>query len=83
MAARWGTFLQQAVAGVESRLDNILGETEEIPKPDTSGASTPAAAPIKPDSGMYFALFSGSWYSELTFQYSTSAQTGWRQQSIE
>ncbi|KAK5987679.1 hypothetical protein PT974_11811 [Cladobotryum mycophilum] len=29
MAARWGTFLSQAVAGVESRLDNILAESDE------------------------------------------------------
>ena len=26
--SRWGTFLQQAVAGVESRLDNILADEE-------------------------------------------------------
>lgn len=30
-ASRWG-FLQQAVASVESRLDTILGEEDEIPK---------------------------------------------------
>lgn len=27
--SRWGSFLSQAVAGVESRLDNILTEGEE------------------------------------------------------
>lgn len=27
-SSRWGSFLQQAVAGVESRLDNILAEGE-------------------------------------------------------
>ena len=27
--SRWGSFLSQAVAGVESRLDNILTEAEQ------------------------------------------------------
>lgn len=27
-SSRWGSFLSQAVAGVESRLDNILSEEE-------------------------------------------------------
>lgn len=27
-SSRWGSFLSQAVAGVESRLDNILGDEE-------------------------------------------------------
>jgi hypothetical protein len=26
---RWGSFLSQAVAGVEARLDNILAENED------------------------------------------------------
>lgn len=43
-SSRWGSFLQQAVAGVESRLDNILGEVEDAP----SAASTPAITPISP-----------------------------------
>lgn len=34
MAGRWGSFLQQAVAGVEARLDNILAE-----EPPTSPAA--------------------------------------------
>lgn len=33
-ASRWGSFLQQAVAGVESRLDTILAEE------DTASASS-------------------------------------------
>ncbi|KAK1241591.1 hypothetical protein MKX08_001565 [Trichoderma sp. CBMAI-0020] len=38
-ASRWGSFLQQAVAGVESRLDNILAESD-----DDRSATPPAAA---------------------------------------
>ncbi|PTB64095.1 hypothetical protein BBK36DRAFT_1123905 [Trichoderma citrinoviride] len=37
-ASRWGSFLQQAVAGVESRLDTILAESD-----DDRGAAQPAA----------------------------------------
>ncbi|UKZ52222.1 hypothetical protein TrVGV298_005997 [Trichoderma virens] len=39
MAARWGSLLQQAVAGVESRLDTILAESD-----DDRNAAQPAAA---------------------------------------
>ncbi|RFU72082.1 m repeat, partial [Trichoderma arundinaceum] len=38
--SRWGSFLQQAVAGVESRLDNILAESDD----DRSAAQLTAAA---------------------------------------
>jgi hypothetical protein len=37
-SSRWGAFLQQAVAGVESRLDNILAEG---PEEGNAGASKP------------------------------------------
>ncbi|KAM0512205.1 hypothetical protein ACHAPE_009135 [Trichoderma viride] len=37
-ASRWGSFLQSAVAGVESRLDNILAESD-----DDRSATPPAA----------------------------------------
>jgi len=30
-SSRWGSFLQQAVAGVESRLDTILADGDEAP----------------------------------------------------
>ena len=40
-ASRWGSLLQQAVAGVESRLDTILAETDE-----TTGKAT--VLPEKP-----------------------------------
>jgi hypothetical protein len=36
-SSRWGAFLQQAVAGVESRLDTILAEGPD----DNSGSSKP------------------------------------------
>ncbi|KAI1133503.1 hypothetical protein F5Y10DRAFT_180 [Nemania abortiva] len=39
-SSRWGSFLSQAVAGVEARLDNILAEDD-----GTKGSTTPAAAP--------------------------------------
>ncbi len=39
-SSRWGSFLSQAVAGVESRLDNILADADESSAP----ASGPAAA---------------------------------------
>ncbi|KAL6858614.1 TATA element modulatory factor 1 TATA binding domain-containing protein, partial [Trichoderma novae-zelandiae] len=38
-SSRWGSFLQQAVAGVESRLDTILAEGD-----DDRGAAQPASA---------------------------------------
>ena len=43
-ASRWG-FLSQAVASVESRLDNILGEEDDIPKrpqPQPTRVAAPA-----------------------------------------
>lgn len=55
--SRWGSFLQQAVAGVESRLDNILAEDDSASAaaakskpaaPETSSArlnSSPTSAP--------------------------------------
>ncbi|KOS20778.1 TATA element modulatory factor [Escovopsis weberi] len=47
MAARWGSLLSQAVAGVESRLDNILAESDENGGAGPAGAAQ-AAAPAKP-----------------------------------
>ncbi|KAG9248729.1 TATA element modulatory factor 1 DNA binding-domain-containing protein [Calycina marina] len=48
--SRWGVgaFLQQAVAGVESRLDTILADDQEAGKAANAAAATPVAAP-KPD----------------------------------
>ncbi|KAL6791576.1 TATA element modulatory factor 1 TATA binding domain-containing protein [Trichoderma sp. SZMC 28012] len=50
MAARWGSFLQQAVAGVESRLDNILAEGDDdrnAAQPAATSAATLATASPK------------------------------------
>lgn len=54
-SSRWGAFLQQAVAGVESRLDTILAEGQEennatISKPPP--APVPPVAAPKPDNSM-------------------------------
>jgi hypothetical protein len=50
-SSRWGSFLQQAVAGVESRLDNILTEgSEDGGKP----VIVAPAASAKPESGSLF-----------------------------
>ncbi|KAI0379693.1 TATA element modulatory factor 1 TATA binding-domain-containing protein [Hypomontagnella monticulosa] len=51
-SSRWGSFLSQAVAGVEARLDNILAEEESAKQPpsqrptrtpSTSSGTAPAA----------------------------------------
>ncbi|GJC87317.1 TATA element modulatory factor [Colletotrichum liriopes] len=44
-STRWGSFLQQAVAGVEARLDNILAEGEN--EPNLPQSAQPATAPAK------------------------------------
>lgn len=41
--SRWGSFLSQAVAGVEARLDNILAEEDTAPKSSPT-PSRPASA---------------------------------------
>lgn len=49
-ASRWGSFLQQAVAGVESRLDTILAESDDdrgATPPAATAAAAPAAASPK------------------------------------
>ncbi|KAG8412436.1 hypothetical protein J3458_014611 [Metarhizium acridum] len=48
---RWGSFLSQAVAGVESRLDNILADPDEARAQDasaTSAASPAGSASVEP-----------------------------------
>lgn len=58
-SSRWGSFLQQAVAGVESRLDNILAEGTD----EAAGTSKPLAKPGTPtpkvESGSYSAEIEG------------------------
>lgn len=44
-STRWGSFLQQAVAGVEARLDNILAEGETGPNPPQP--AQPVTAPVR------------------------------------
>lgn len=55
--SRWGNFLQQAVAGVESRLDNILAEGVEdqaaVAGQKKPGTPTLPASPSKSDSSAY------------------------------
>ena len=58
-AMRWGSFLSQAVAGVESRLDNMLGDeaqgtataADSGTKTTTTTNTQPAAAPARSNSG--------------------------------
>lgn len=38
-STKWGSFFEKAVAGVESRLDNILGDDDDIPKVDNHTAA--------------------------------------------
>lgn len=60
--SRWGNFLQQAVAGVESRLDNILADgVEEQAQAQQAGQKKPGtptipASPSKTDGGAYFRI---------------------------
>ncbi|PBP27034.1 M protein repeat protein [Diplocarpon rosae] len=52
-SSRWGNLLQQAVAGVESRLDNILAEGAEEPGPRKAAApTTTSTGPAKTESGV-------------------------------
>ncbi|KAL3420758.1 M protein repeat protein [Phlyctema vagabunda] len=52
-ASRWGSFLQQAVAGVESRLDNILAEGDEANVQRKAAVTSPVVAPAaKSDDGL-------------------------------
>jgi hypothetical protein len=53
--SRWGSFLQQALDGVESRLDNIL--VGDGP-PDTAAGSVAVGStvPAKPENGNLYDL---------------------------
>ncbi|KAI1755053.1 hypothetical protein F4782DRAFT_431698 [Xylaria castorea] len=46
-SSRWGSFLSQAVAGVEARLDNILAE-DDGSKPSATPAVAPGTGPAPP-----------------------------------
>ncbi|KAI0450152.1 hypothetical protein F5B21DRAFT_492232 [Xylaria acuta] len=45
--SRWGSFLSQAVAGVEARLDNILAE-DDGSKASATPAVVPSTSPVPP-----------------------------------
>ncbi|KAL2873301.1 hypothetical protein SGCOL_011561 [Colletotrichum sp. CLE4] len=45
-STRWGSFLQQAVAGVEARLDNMLAEGENGAIPPQASQSTAASTTV-------------------------------------
>lgn len=47
-SSRWGSFLQQAVAGIESNLDNILSG-DDVPQPKPA---EPPVIPPKVENGM-------------------------------
>lgn len=53
-ASRWGSFLSQAVAGVESRLDNMLAEGEEQQQQQQPQTQAPMSAAVKPSSSESF-----------------------------
>lgn len=48
--SKWGSFLQQAVAGVESRLDNLLADGIEEPAPTPKKATAPVTPTPAPAS---------------------------------
>lgn len=50
--SKWGSFLSQAVANVESRLDTMLAE-EEQQAAKQNASSTPPAQPPKPSTGRF------------------------------
>lgn len=50
-SSRWGSFLSQAVAGVEARLDNMLAEEDGTTQQKEAKPATPAS-PVKQSPGM-------------------------------
>lgn len=46
-ASRWGSLLQQAVAGVESRLDTILADTDDPPSQPAKPPDTITQQPVR------------------------------------
>ena len=44
-SSRWGGFLQQAVASVESRLDTILADEEDRPPKNAASNANPIEQP--------------------------------------
>ena len=52
-SSRWGSFLQQAVAGVESRLDDILADTDDSGRKEKP-APIASTTTLKPEPGAFF-----------------------------
>ncbi|PNY23403.1 Protein sgm1 [Tolypocladium capitatum] len=72
----WGSLLSQAVAGVESRLDNILAEADGAAQPQSApppaAAAAAAAAAARPSRGTFSVL---RW--SLRFRKPAGAEQGW------
>jgi len=74
--SRWGSLLQQAVAGVESRLDNILAEGageggvgDEGLQAKKTAVPTPAPVAAKPESStILLLLYSCAFTDKLVLQ---------------
>src|SRR5438552_2093793 len=49
-SSRWGSFLQQAVAGVESKLDTILADGDDVARRNAKGSpiATSESRPEQP-----------------------------------
>ena len=45
-SSRWGSFLSQAVAGIESNLDNILSG-DDVPQPKPAAVVPPIAPKVE------------------------------------
>lgn len=56
MAARWGSLLSQAVAGVEARLDNILADNEDETGQQKETKSEAPPSPAKQSPSMLLAV---------------------------
>lgn len=57
MSSKWGSFFQQAVAGVEARLDNMLSEGEYAPDAVKAANLPPASESSKTMAGMAVIFF--------------------------
>ena len=58
-SSKWGSYLQQTLAGVESRLDNIL-VGDEPPKPAPPMVAKPLIGnsnSLKPENGTFTLLY--------------------------
>lgn len=63
-SSRWGSFLQQAVAGVESRLDTILAEDDRSATPPPAAAAAATTATTTTTTASPKVTSSGEWVIE-------------------